>query len=67
MPKRKVGPLPSANNSFVNTLMNHCKFMKKKDKYGNTNRMLQTPKHYENRCSYHVLCFAILENVLNSY
>ena len=39
MPKRKVGPLPSANNSFVNTLMNHCKFMKKKDKCGNTDRM----------------------------
>jgi len=41
MPKRKVGPLPSANNSFVNTLMNRYKFMKKIRKYRNLELKLQ--------------------------
>lgn len=66
MPKRKVGPLPSANNSFINTLMNHRKFMKKKDKYRNMNCKQMEQNHYENICFYRFLFFTVSENDFNS-
>ena len=67
MPKRKVGPLLSANNSFVNTLMNHRKFMKKKDKYGQVCTKRLELKHYEKIDFYQVLFFDDPENDFNSH
>ena len=62
MPKRKVGPLLSANNSFVNTLMNRCKFMKKIIKYRTIVIKLQALKYYENTVNYHAFYISTIEN-----
>ena len=67
MPKRKVGPLPSANNSFVNTLMNHRKFMKKKDKYRQICTKRLELRYYENIDFYQILFFNATKNDFNSH